>query len=408
MDTMRARGWLRHYAGLLAPNGSVAARTALSRDAGLRLRRIGDSLRDRREGRRGGRPVMPALVAAPGGKLHWRDVPCPAPPGPLAAVVHPVAMATCDMDRPIMLGATPFPLPLHLGHECVAEVLAVGEEVRSVRPGQRVVVPFQINCGTCEPCRLGRTASCTGVPPVSMYGFGLAGGQWGGTLADQLAVPFADAMLVPLPDGIDPVAAASVADNVCDGYRHVAPYLPELLDNDPDTEVLIIGGIGRRLIYTPSVPLYAGLVARALGAQHVTLVDGRDWVRDRTERLGMLGLRPAELKRRPPAALVADISADPAGLKLALSHTAPDGICSSAGGLHRTARIPALLCYANNVTIHIGRTHARHLIPEVLDLMTAGRLRPETVTTNVAPLADAPEALREHCGPQAVKTILTA
>ena len=50
----------------------------------------------------------------------------------------------------------------------------------------------------------------------------------GRVIADQLAVPFADAMLVPLPDGIDVVAVASVADNVSDGYRHVAPHLPAL------------------------------------------------------------------------------------------------------------------------------------------------------------------------------------
>lgn len=42
-------------------------------------------------------------------------------------------------------------------------------------------------------------------------------------------MPYADGMLVPLPEGLDPAVAASIADNVCDGYRHVAPHLPELL-----------------------------------------------------------------------------------------------------------------------------------------------------------------------------------
>ncbi|MGD9737300.1 MAG: alcohol dehydrogenase catalytic domain-containing protein [Solirubrobacterales bacterium] len=51
------------------------------------------------------------------------------------------------------LGAAPFPLPLHFGHECVAEVVEVAAGVSAVRPGQRVVVPFQISCGDCEPCR---------------------------------------------------------------------------------------------------------------------------------------------------------------------------------------------------------------------------------------------------------------
>lgn len=79
-----------------------------------------------------------------------------------------------------------------------------------------------------------------------MYGFGVGGGHWGGAVSDQLAVPFAEAMLVPLPEGIDPAAAASVADNVSDGYRHVGPHLPETLRRDPGADVLIVASLQRR------------------------------------------------------------------------------------------------------------------------------------------------------------------
>jgi hypothetical protein len=84
------------------------------------------------------------------------------------AVVRPIAITTCDLDPLIALGASPFPLPVQLGHECVAEVLAVGQDVATIRPGQRVVVPFQINCGSCTACRAGHTSNCTSVPPISM------------------------------------------------------------------------------------------------------------------------------------------------------------------------------------------------------------------------------------------------
>ena len=83
------------------------------------------------------------------------------------------------------LGATPFLTPLHFGHECVAEVLSVGSEVTECRPGQRVVVPFQISCGACAACSAGRTGNCHTVPPISMYGFGVAGGHWGGAVAES-------------------------------------------------------------------------------------------------------------------------------------------------------------------------------------------------------------------------------
>jgi alcohol dehydrogenase len=121
----------------------------------------------------------------------------------------------------------------------------------------------------------------------------------------------------------------------------------------------------------------------------------------------MDALHPNQLRRRAPFPLVADVSA--ASLGLALSCTAPDGICSSSGGLHRRARIPFVQMYIRNVTLHVGRTHVRALMPEVLDLMTRGALRPETVTTTIAPLEDAPAVLREHfLGGDSVKTVLTA
>jgi alcohol dehydrogenase len=350
---------------------------------------------------------MRALVASPGGRLRWREVQVPPAPGPYGAVVHPIAASTCDMDCPLLLGATQMPLPLHPGHECVAEVLSVGTEVRTVRVGDRVIVPFQISCGVCPSCLAGHTASCTAVPPVSMYGFGLAGGQWGGAFSDELAVPFADAMLVALPDGIDPAAAASVADNVCDAYRHIGPHLPGVLARNPDAKVLITGGIGKRSLFTPSCPLYAGLIARAMGARTVYFADTRPAVRAHAERLGMQAVHPRKLARMSGFPLVADVSAD--GLSTALQSTAPDGVCSSSGGLHRHARIPFLQMYIRNATLHVGRAHVRALIPAVLELMTRGGLQPERVTTVVAALDDAPRVLGEHLRDgSSVKTVLMA
>jgi alcohol dehydrogenase len=78
------------------------------------------------------------------------------------------------------------------------------------------------------------------------------------------------------------------------------------------------------------------------------------------------------------------------------------------GLLHRSARIPVGLMYGRNASYHLGRTHARAVIPEVLELMQAGRLQPETVTTCLARLEDAPQALREHVRSDATKTVLTA
>jgi alcohol dehydrogenase len=407
MSHPRPHGWLRHYASFLSPGAAAAMPLILERSRSQRARRLTATLAD--SGAQRGRPTrerMRALTAAPGARLSWRDVPVPASPGADGAIVHPIAASTCDIDCPLVLGATQLALPLHLGHECVAEVLSIGERVATVKPGDLVVVPFQINCGACVHCRAGRTGNCLSVPPLSSYGMGLATGHFGGAFSDQLRVPYADAMLLPLPDGVDPVAAASVADNICDSYRHIAPHLPAILDADPEAEVLIIAGLSRRPTFSASGPLYTGQIARALGARNVTLVDSRAHVREHAERLGLHALRPRELRRRAPAPLVAHTSTDP--ISIALSHTATDGICTSSGGLHRSARIPFFKMWARRTTLHIGLPHTRTLMPAVLELMASGSLRPEDVVTAVAPLDDGPAVLREHVLGGGIKTVLTA
>ena len=391
----------------MSPSSSAALSVLLEREREQRVRRLSAALRERVRDRRSPAPRrMRALQAAPGMRLRWRDVPAPRAPGPDGAVVHPIASATCDIDCPLALGASPFALPLHLGHECVAEVLAVGERVRSVEPGDRVLVPFEINCGVCAACLAGLTGSCAAVPPASAYGMGLATGHWGGAFADELAVPFAEAMLVALPAGIDPAAAASLADNVCDAYRHVAPHLPALLEADPDSQVLIVGALRKGLLFSASVAMYVGLIARALGARNVCMVDARPEVRAQAQSLGLEALAPRELRARPPAPLVVDLTVERLGV--ALSHTAPDGICTSVGSFHRSTRIPILKMYVRNVTLHVGRTHVRALIPQVLELMREERLQPQRVTTTVADLEDAPRALAEHFLGGGTKAVLTA
>ena len=241
-----------------------------------------------------------------------------------------------------------------------------------------------------------------------MYGFGVAGGLWGGAIADLVAVPFADQMLVALPGGVEPAAAASVGDNVSDAYRHIAPHLPKLLEEDREARVLIVAGRNEREAFTASMPLFTGLIALALGASRVQLVDARSDVRDLAESLGLHAVAPRELRDVEPAPLVVDVTGHPRGLVRCLELTAPDGICTSAGGLHARVRLPLLSAYIRNVTLHIGRAHARAVMPAVLELIADGRLRPQDVVTNVARLDDAPAALREHCEQGAIKTILVA
>ena len=205
------------------------------------------------------------LVEGPG-RTRWADVPDVDLSSPAAAIVRPLAVATCDLDVAVLRGRYPFEYPYPFGHEAVAEVLDVGDDVRTVRPGDLVVVPFQISCGECGPCTRGRTGNCASVPRLSTFGLGTMGGlAWGGLLADCALVPYADAMLVRVPNGIAPAAIASVSDNIADAWRTVGPQLQA----QPGAEVLVVGGDAG----PNSIGLYATGLAVALGAARVEYAD---------------------------------------------------------------------------------------------------------------------------------------
>ena len=115
---------------------------------------------------------MQQLTMTADRKVEWWDVPAPALQGAGEALVRPLAVALCDLDQPILRGDAPIPGPIAIGHEFVAEVTEVGDDVRGVAPGDRVVVPFQISCGACARYRHEQTGDCTSVAPRSIYSFG--------------------------------------------------------------------------------------------------------------------------------------------------------------------------------------------------------------------------------------------
>jgi threonine dehydrogenase-like Zn-dependent dehydrogenase len=318
-------------------------------------------------------------------QLEWRDVAEPKLDSDRAALVRPLAVATCDLDALIIRGQSPFAPPFPIGHECVAEVIEVGDAAGSVQPGQRVSVPFQISCGECDPCRQGRTGNCAKVDFMSTYGFGPAVERWGGFLSDLVCVPYADHMLVQVPDDLEAATVASASDNISDAWRAVGPMLAE----EPGGSVLVVGGAG-----PGSIGLYAAGLAVALGAESVLYVDGDEGRRRIAEALGAETLAETP-KRLGPFPITVDASADPAGLKLALRSTAPDGTCTSTAiYFDEVPSLPLLEMYTKCIVFKTGRAHVREAMPKVLDLAADG-FHPEWVTTRVVSWMDGPGALVE-------------
>ncbi|MFI5215284.1 MAG: zinc-binding dehydrogenase [Candidatus Limnocylindria bacterium] len=330
---------------------------------------------------------MQQLTCIDPSKLEWREVPAPRIQGDGEALVRPLAVARCDIDRFLVSGLFPLRGPFALGHECVGEVTALGDAVRGLAIGQRVVVAFQISCGRCPSCAAGRSALCEKLPTLSDYGMQpLSGVEYGGMLSDLIRVPYAEAMLRPIPTSLDPAQLASVSDNVPDGYRAVAPHLAAR----PESELLIVGhGL-------PSIPLYAAQAALALGASRVEFASGD------AEQLALaegLGAQPVETdygKPRRSYPIVIDAGLSAAGLQYAIRATEPEGICQSVS-FHPGpgVSLPMGRMYTLGIHFHVGRCHSAALLPEVVDLIVAKRLRPEAVTTRVVDWKDAADAWPE-------------
>ncbi|HZG49603.1 MAG TPA: alcohol dehydrogenase catalytic domain-containing protein [Thermoleophilaceae bacterium] len=316
-------------------------------------------------------------------RVEWLDVPDPTLREATDALVRPLAVALCDLDQPILSGRAPFPTPIAMGHEFVAEVVATGDMVE-LEAGARAVVPFQISCGQCERCARGQTGDCLTVPRLSSFGFGQFGGDWGGALSDLVRVPFADHMLVELPAGVAPAQVASASDNIPDGWRTVAGPL----ERRPGAPVLILGG------GAPSIALYAVDAALALGAEDVTYLDSDPERLRIAEELGARVEQGDPPRSLGPFPVTVDCGASRESLACALRSTEPGGECTSTGIVFEPETpVPLLEMYTSGVHFHIGRAQARPVVPRILELVVEGRLRPELVTSRVVGWDEAPEAV---------------
>ena len=331
---------------------------------------------------------MQELTFVAPGRVEWREKPAPRITGPGQALVRPLAVSRCDLDLVFAKGRAPIQGPFGLGHETVAEIVEVSDDVRSVARGDRVIVPFQISCGVCATCRRGRTGSCTSVPKLAAYGLGpLFGGDYGGALCDVLHVPFADAMLVVIDDAIDPVVAAALGDNAIDGWRTVA----EPLAREPGAPVLVAGG------GAPSVGLYAVAAARALGAKEVVYVDPSE---ARSAVAEKLGARVVRTKAEPGLRvgrfpITVDATSRQEGLRFCLASTEAWGECTSVGIYFTEVSMPLLDMYSRGIRFVTGRVDARRDLPAALGAFASGALDLASIAARVVSWAEAPAAWLE-------------
>ncbi|MEV4200797.1 zinc-dependent alcohol dehydrogenase [Micromonospora globbae] len=207
-------------------------------------------------------------------KVKVIDVPEPSIMNPRDAIVRITTTAICGSDLHLYHGYIPAMRKGDiLGHEFMGEVVEVGPQVRNLRPGDRVVVPFPIACGHCNSCQRGLFSVCEnsnpnagvaekimGHSPAGIFGYSHLLGGYAGGQAEYARVPFADVGPVKVPDEVPDDQAVMLADVLPTGYMGA-----EMCDIKPG-HVVAIWGAG-------PVGLLAAASARLLGAERVFVID---------------------------------------------------------------------------------------------------------------------------------------
>jgi threonine dehydrogenase-like Zn-dependent dehydrogenase len=213
---------------------------------------------------------MRAMVYRGPYKVRVEDKPDPVIEHPNDAVVRVELAAICGSDLHLYHGMMPDTRIGHtFGHEFVGRVEQVGPSVRTLQVGDRVMVPFNIYCGTCWFCARGLFSNCHNVNPNAtavggIYGYSHTCGGYDGGQAELVRVPFADVGPARIPEWMSAEDAVLCTDALATGY--FGAQLGEIVEGD----VVVVLGAG-------PVGLYAARSAWLMGAGRVIVVDHLDY-----------------------------------------------------------------------------------------------------------------------------------
>lgn len=329
---------------------------------------------------------MLAVVLQPGNRLALEDVPQPRLQGPGEVMVRVTTAAICGSDLHTKAGLVPGVAPgTIMGHEFVGRVVEAGPAVTRFRPGDRVAAPASIWCGSCPACRRGEVQYCAkgGIwGGGDIYGPGLAGAQ-----TELVRVPFADACLCAIPEGVADEQAVFVGDVLSTGY-HAA--LQGRIRTGDVVAVLGCGPIGQAAVIS----------AWQFGPGRVLAADALD---NRLALAGTFGAEPLDVRRAPASEQIrratggagADVVIEAIGLPAtfleALASVRREGVVSVVGMFSSKVEFPLGRMAAHGVSIHMGLGSLLHM-DRLMGLLASGRLDLSPLVTHEFGLDQAMEA----------------
>jgi threonine dehydrogenase-like Zn-dependent dehydrogenase len=361
------------------------------------------------------------------------DVPDPEIINPRDAIVKITSTAICGSDLHLYNGFVPAMEKGDIvGHEFMGEVVEIGSEVKKLKVGDRIVVPFAISCGQCFFCQKGLFSLCEntnpnaieaellwGHSPAGLFGYSHLLGGYAGGQAEYARVPFADIGHVKVPEGLSDEQVLFLSDIFPTGYMAA-----ENCDIEPGDTVAVwgCGPVGQfaiksafllgaeKVIAIDPVPERLRLAREESGAETINNeeVDSvLDVLKDITggrgpdrciEAVGLEANGHAHgiqyTYDRIKQAVMAETDR-PIALREAMLACRNGGTLSVPGVYGGFVdKLPFGSVMNRSVTIKTGQTHVHRYLEPLLKLVQSGEVDPSFVITHRLKLEDAPEAYR--------------
>ena len=343
---------------------------------------------------------MDAAVYHGPGDIRIEEVPDPTVQESTDAVIRVTHTAICGSDLWFYRGESSREPGSRVGHEPMGVVESVGEDVRHVQPGDRVLAPFAVSCGECEFCRKGLHTSC-----VEDDRWGGAGGACQG---EKLRVPHAPGTLVRIPDRHADdeetlEAALPLTDVMCTGH-HAA--VSAGVEAGKDAVIVGDGAVG----------LCGVLAARRLGAERIVAMGHHE---DRLKIAEQFGATHTISERgdaaRDAALNVTDGGANhvmecvgaESSMQTAIDIARPGGTVGYVGVPQGVEDFDLGALFSDNIALRGGVAPVRAYIDDLLADVLQGTLDPSPVFTHSVDLDGVPDGYRMMDEREAVKVLVT-
>jgi threonine dehydrogenase-like Zn-dependent dehydrogenase len=342
---------------------------------------------------------MRATVMHGAGDVRIEDVLDPAISEPTDAVIRIVRACICGSELWPYNSMAPSETGQSMGHEAVGVVEEIGADVRTVKRGEVVVMPFAISDGTCEFCHEGLTTACV---HVGFFGNnGMNGAQ-----AEALRIPYADGTLYKLPVGEDDAQMPSLL-TLSDvmGTGHHAAVVAKVA---PGERVAVVGD--------GAVGLCGVIAAKRLGAEQIIILGSHP---DRialarefgatdvvSERGGEAVERVKEMTGGHGVHSVLECVGLDQAVETAIEIARPGGAVGRVGVPQHQAIPGAEPSFFGNITIGGGPAPVRAYIGELLPDVLEGRIQPGRVFDRTVGLDGVPEGYRAMNEREAIKVMV--